>query len=71
MIKINNFLEIFEKYIENKADWKVQISMHFKMCINWGQKGCLKSYWYKKNLTSKGFDKTEKKAKIYLEDSRY
>ena len=37
MIKIN--IEIFEKYIENKADWKVQIGMHLTMCINHGQKG--------------------------------
>ena len=37
MIKINNIFEIFEKYIKNKADWKVQLGMPLKMCNNQGQ----------------------------------
>ena len=44
--KINQKLEIFWKYIENKSDWKVQWEMPSMMYSNWDQKGCLKSYWY-------------------------
>ena len=34
--------EIFAKYIENKADWRVQWGMLLKMCNNRGLKVCLK-----------------------------
>ena len=37
MIKINQFFEIFEKYIENKDDWKVQLGMPLKMFNYRGQ----------------------------------
>ena len=33
--KVGNIL----KYIENKSDWKLQLSMLLKMCNNWCLKG--------------------------------
>ena len=38
--------EIFWKYIENKANWKVPWGMPLKISHNGSQKRCLKSYWY-------------------------
>ena len=46
IMKINQKFEIFWKYSEDKSDWKVQWGIPMKMCDNWGQMGCLKSYWY-------------------------
>ena len=34
IIKINQKLEIFLKYIENKADLKLQLGMSLKICNN-------------------------------------
>ena len=44
--KMNQKLKIFWKYIEFKADWKMQLGIPLTVCNDHGHKGCLKSYWY-------------------------
>ena len=65
IIKINQKFELFSKYIDNKAEWKVQLGMSLKMCNNRGQKGCLKSYWYSFSLTIQIFSFLGSKLIIY------